>query len=77
AAGAAMTKWAAASNVPKSLQVAKDSVDTEETIVRLSDTSGRLFTDLFAPWHQRDGTSYAEYLKQLKLVRASDKQTNA
>ncbi|KAJ2205166.1 hypothetical protein IW145_002972 [Coemansia sp. RSA 521] len=60
-----------------SLQVAKDSVDTEETIVRLSDTSGRLFTDLFAPWHQRDGTSYAEYLKQLKLVRASDKQTNA
>ncbi|KAJ2532287.1 hypothetical protein IWW43_003277, partial [Coemansia sp. RSA 1935] len=77
AAGAAMTKWAATSNVPKSLQVAKDSVDTEETIVRLSDTSGRLFTDLFAPWHQRDGTSYAEYLKQLKLVRASDKQTNA
>ncbi|KAJ2882713.1 hypothetical protein H4R27_003254 [Coemansia aciculifera] len=35
---------------------------------------GRLFTELFAPWHKRDGVEYAEYLKQLKIARASETQ---
>ncbi|KAJ1836617.1 hypothetical protein LPJ63_000109 [Coemansia sp. RSA 2711] len=70
-----MADWTAASTIIESARLAKGSAGTEETIALLSDTSGRLFSDPFAPWHRRDGVSYAEYLQQLKIVRASDSQT--
>ncbi|KAI7826398.1 hypothetical protein BX661DRAFT_183964 [Kickxella alabastrina] len=56
----------------KSLDIVGASAAMEDVIVQLSETSGRLFTDSFAPWHERSGVSYAEYLKQLKIARASE-----
>ncbi|KAJ1733678.1 hypothetical protein LPJ72_002746 [Coemansia sp. Benny D160-2] len=52
---------------------AKDWADRSnaEGILRLV-SDGRLFTDSFAPWYKRDGVGYAEYLKQLKIARASE-----
>ncbi|PIA16879.1 hypothetical protein COEREDRAFT_86641 [Coemansia reversa NRRL 1564] len=73
-ASAAMAEWAATSKVMQYLQTAKNSAETEDEIAELSDTSGRLFTETFAPWYRRDGISYAEYLKRLKIARASEKQ---
>ncbi|KAJ2795821.1 hypothetical protein H4R20_005745 [Coemansia guatemalensis] len=70
-----MAEWMATSKVMQYLQTAKDSAETEEEIAELSDISGRLFTETFAPWHRRDGISYAEYLKQLKIARTSEKQS--
>ncbi|KAJ2779247.1 hypothetical protein H4R18_004122 [Coemansia javaensis] len=72
AARAATAAWAAESGVARSLQTAEDSAATEAAIGRLSDASGRLFTDSFAPWHRRDGAAYADYVKQLKIARAGD-----
>ncbi|KAJ1725673.1 hypothetical protein LPJ53_000152 [Coemansia erecta] len=65
-------KWKSQSNVETSLTIANESANVEDLIVQLSDASGRLFTDSFAPWHERDGISYSEYLKQLKIAQASD-----
>ncbi|KAJ1827296.1 hypothetical protein LPJ56_001736 [Coemansia sp. RSA 2599] len=53
-------------------QRGNESAAVEDLIVQISDTSGRLFTDSFAPWHERDGVTYAEYMKQLKIARASE-----
>ncbi|KAJ2490930.1 hypothetical protein IWW37_002709 [Coemansia sp. RSA 2050] len=66
--------WAKGSNAAGRLKTASESVEAEASIAQLSDTSGRLFTELFAPWHKRDGVEYAEYLKQLKIARASEAQ---
>ncbi|KAJ2741916.1 hypothetical protein GGI20_004855 [Coemansia sp. BCRC 34301] len=68
----ALAKWAEGSNAAAYLRMANESSETEEAITQLSDTSGRLFTELFAPWHKRDGVEYAEYLKQLKIARAGE-----
>ncbi|KAJ2715092.1 hypothetical protein H4R19_001396, partial [Coemansia spiralis] len=76
-ASAALTEWLAASNVEQKLQAAKDAAATEEEIGALADASGRLFTDSFAPWHRRDGASYAEYLKQLRVALAGEGQDDA
>ncbi|KAJ2020955.1 hypothetical protein GGI14_000444 [Coemansia sp. S680] len=70
----ALEAWAEESNAAACLKIAGESVETEAAITQLSDTSGRLFTELFAPWHKRDGVEYAEYLKQLKIARASETQ---
>ncbi|KAJ2446187.1 hypothetical protein GGF42_005768 [Coemansia sp. RSA 2424] len=71
-AGAALEKWAEGSNAAAYLRIAGESAETEAAIAELSDTSGRLFTELFAPWHKRDGVEYVEYLKQLKIARAGE-----
>ncbi|KAJ2092084.1 hypothetical protein IW138_001450 [Coemansia sp. RSA 986] len=71
-AGTAIKDWVDRSKAEGILRLVAESEATEERIAHLSDTSGRLFTDSFAPWHKRDGVSYAEYLKQLKIARASD-----
>ncbi|KAJ2035415.1 hypothetical protein H4S03_004335 [Coemansia sp. S3946] len=68
----ALEAWAEESNAATCIKVAGESVETEAAITQLSDT--RLFTELFAPWHKRDGVEYAEYLKQLKIARASETQ---
>ncbi|KAJ2787236.1 hypothetical protein GGI15_000897 [Coemansia interrupta] len=65
-------KWRSQSNVETSLAIANESANVEDLIVQLSDASGRLFTDSFAPWHERDGIGYSEYLNQLKIAQASD-----
>ncbi|KAJ2240896.1 hypothetical protein GGI13_007519, partial [Coemansia sp. RSA 455] len=70
----ALEAWAEESNAAACVKIASESVETEAAITQLSDTSGRLFTELFAPWHKRDGVEYAEYLKQLKIARASETQ---
>ncbi|KAJ2083866.1 hypothetical protein H4R24_000518 [Coemansia sp. RSA 988] len=75
-ASTVMEEWMKTSKVMQHLQTAKNSAETEEEIAELSDISGRLFTETFAPWYRRDGVSYAEYLKQLKIARTSDKQSS-
>ncbi|KAJ2024172.1 hypothetical protein IWW57_003841, partial [Coemansia sp. S610] len=68
----ALDAWAKGSNAAACLKTASESAEAEASIAQLSDTSGKLFTELFAPWHKRDGVEYAEYLKQLKIARASE-----
>ncbi|KAJ2697198.1 hypothetical protein H4218_004123 [Coemansia sp. IMI 209128] len=70
----ALEAWAKGSNAAACLKTASESAEAEASIAQLSDTSGKLFTELFAPWHKRDGVEYAEYLKQLKIARASENQ---
>ncbi|KAJ2549026.1 hypothetical protein EV175_004602 [Coemansia sp. RSA 1933] len=71
-ARAAIKSWAEGSSAEDILQLVVESEATEERVAHLSETSGKLFTDSFAPWHKRDGVSYAEYLKQLRIARTSD-----
>ncbi|KAJ1991485.1 hypothetical protein GGI25_003468 [Coemansia spiralis] len=56
----------------------RNSSTLEEEVNQLcmesKEQSGRLFMDSFASWYRRDGVSYAEYLKQLKIAKAGEEQ---
>ncbi|KAJ2722009.1 hypothetical protein GGI07_003599 [Coemansia sp. Benny D115] len=64
-------EWQKKSNGQDSLQISKESGKVEQAIVELSDTSGHLFTEPFAPWYEKNGLTHAECLKRLKIKRAS------
>ncbi|KAJ1962315.1 hypothetical protein GGI12_002717 [Dipsacomyces acuminosporus] len=74
AAQSAMDAWAAGNSIDDMLGVAGESADTEERIAHTSDTSGRLFSEPLASWYTRDGTGHGDYLKRLKIARASELQ---